>query len=289
MEPSSDNGNGGEAGSQRPSVPDNAAASSSPDQAATSSMAPASGSSAPSGADGRVEYSVILPTYNERKNLPLIIAMIVEHLRKTKVTFEILVVDDNSPDGTAEVFDRLAKAYPEERLLILRRPAKLGLGTAYIDGLKATVGSFVFLMDADLSHHPKYMPSFIAAQRRTDCDVVTGSRYINGGGVAGWNLYRILTSRVANHIATVALNPQVSDLTGSFRLYRRTALEAVVSKVKSRGYVFQMEIIVRCRRSGCRIEEAPITFVDRMFGESKLGANEITSYLKGVASLFWEL
>jgi dolichol-phosphate mannosyltransferase len=115
---------------------------------------------------------------------------------------------------------------------------------------------------------------------------VTGSRYIPGGGVWGWNLYRKLTSRVANYIADTALNPGVSDLTGSFRLYKKPVLEDLVQQAVSKGYVFQMEMMVRARESGYHIEEVPITFVDRVFGDSKLGGAEIVAYLKGVLQLF---
>ena len=118
------------------------------------------------------------------------------------------------------------------------------------------------------------------------CDVVTGTRYVPGGGVHGWDTRRKLTSRVANYLAHVLLNPGVSDLTGSFRLYRKDALERMVRSVKSKGYVFQMEIIVRCKKAGLRVAEVPISFVDRVYGTSKLGGAEIIGYLKGLIRLF---
>ena len=121
------------------------------------------------------------------------------------------------------------------------------------------------------------------------CDLVTGTRYMPGGGVYGWDLNRKLTSRVANFIAASLLNPSASDLTGSFRLYRKDVLEKIMPLVKSRGYVFQMEIITRAQYMGYTIEEVPITFPDRIFGESKLGANEIVSYLKGLVDLFLDV
>ena len=125
------------------------------------------------------------------------------------------------------------------------RPGKLGLGSAYIDGLSKCQGEFIILMDADLSHHPKFIPEFIKKQKATGCDMVSGTRYQSGGGVHGWDLNRKLTSRVANFLAATALAPTSSDLTGSFRLYKRSVIEAIIPKVKSRGYVFQMEIITR--------------------------------------------
>jgi dolichol-phosphate mannosyltransferase len=120
-------------------------------------------------------------------------------------------------------------------------------------------------------------------------DVVTGTRYALGGGVAGWDTRRKLTSRVANYLAATLLAPGVSDLTGSFRLYRRSALEALVSSVRSKGYVFQMEIIVRAKAMGLAVGEVPITFVDRIFGSSKLGGAEIIAYLKGLVQLFFSV
>ncbi|CAE7940629.1 DPM1 [Symbiodinium sp. KB8] len=177
--------------------------------------------------------------------------------------------------------------YSSERIKILERPPKSGLGTAYIDGLKKASGEFIFLMDADLSHHPKFIPDFIAKQQEGDFDVVSGSRYIDGGGVHGWDFRRKLTSRVANFLAQTLLTPRASDLTGSFRLYKRAVLEKIMEAVISRGYVFQMEVLVRARQLGCSVGEVPITFVDRLYGESKLGAGEIVEYLKGLASLFF--
>jgi dolichol-phosphate mannosyltransferase len=130
---------------------------------------------------------------------------------------------------------------------------------------------------------------FIDKMEETDTDLVSGTRYLPGGGVYGWDLNRKLTSRVANFLAAQMLNPSASDLTGSFRLYKKSVLEKIMPLVKSRGYVFQMEIITRAQYLGFEIEEVPITFPDRIFGESKLGANEIVSYLKGLMDLFLDV
>lgn len=132
---------------------------------------------------------------------------------------------------------------------------------------------------------PKYLPSFIRKQLETGASIVTGTRYVKGGGVHGWNLMRKLTSRGANVLAQTLLWPGVSDLTGSFRLYRKSVLEDVISSCVSKGYVFQMEMIVRASRKRYHIEEVPITFVDRVYGSSKLGGSEIVEYLKGLAYL----
>lgn len=136
---------------------------------------------------------------------------------------------------------------------------------------------------------PKFIPQFIATQRAGDLDVVTGSRYIAGGGVYGWDFKRKLISRGANFLATFLMAPAVSDLTGSFRLYKRAVIERIIPQVTSRGYVFQMDIIVRCRYSGYTIGEVPITFVDRVYGESKMGGSEIVQYATGLMHLFTTL
>lgn len=153
-------------------------------------------------------------------------------------------------------------------------------------GLQHASGDFVVIMDADLSHHPKYIPAMIRKQAATGADVVTGTRYAAGGGVFGWDLKRKLTSRGANTLAQALLSPGVSDLTGSFRLFRREALQRLMAVCKSKGYAFQMEVAVRARRMGYRIEEVPIVFVDRVYGSSKLGGAEVKGFLRGLALLF---
>ena len=190
------------------------------------------------------EYSVLMPTYEERDNLPLIVYLLLKTADENKINLEVVIVDDNSPDGTQDVIKELQKAY-KDKITLHARPGKMGLGSAYIDGLSKCRGKYVILMDADLSHHPKFIPPFIAKMKETNCDLVTGTRYLPGGGVHGWDLNRKLTSRVANYMASTLLNPQASDLTGSFRLYKKEVLEAIIPKVKSRGFIFQMEIITR--------------------------------------------
>ncbi|CAI0382165.1 unnamed protein product [Linum tenue] len=264
--------------------------------------------------EGKNQYSIIIPTYNERLNIALIVYLIFKHLRD--VDFEIIVVDDGSPDGTQDIVKQLQQVYGEDRVLLRARPKKLGLGTAYIHGLKHASGNFVVIMDADLSHHVSSSYLFVfftrlsftrsilhsflilfpcdlvlpisiitRKQLETGASIVTGTRYVKGGGVHGWNLMRKLTSRGANVLAHTFLWPGVSDLTGSFRLYKKSVLEDIITSVVSKGYVFQMEMIVRASRKGYRIEEVPITFVDRVFGSSKLGGSEIVEYLKGLAYL----
>jgi dolichol-phosphate mannosyltransferase len=141
-------------------------------------------------------------------------------------------------------------------------------------------------MDADFSHHPKFLPIMIAKQKEGNYDIVTGTRYAGNGGVFGWDLKRKLVSRGANLVADTVLQPGVSDLTGSFRLYKKSVLQQVISKTESKGYSFQMEMMVRAKAMGFKVAEVPISFVDRVYGESKLGGEEIVEYLKGVGRLW---
>jgi dolichol-phosphate mannosyltransferase len=166
------------------------------------------------------------------------------------------------------------------------REGKLGLGTAYVHGLKFATGNFVIIMDADFSHHPKFIPRMVARQRAGNYDIVTGTRYAGDGGVYGWDLKRKLVSKGANILADTVLRPGVSDLTGSFRLYKRSVLERVIARTESKGYSFQMEMMVRARAMGYTVAEVPISFVDRIFGDSKLGGDEIVNYAKGVFNLW---
>ena len=160
------------------------------------------------------------------------------------------------------------------------RSGKLGLGTAYVHGLKYARGNFVIIMDADFSHHPKFIAQMIKVQKQKDYDIVTGTRYAGNGGVYGWDLKRKFVSRGANLFADTVLRPGVSDLTGSFRLYKRAVLEKVIATTESKGYTFQMELMVRAKGMGCSVAEVPISFVDRVYGESKLGGDEIVEYAK---------
>ncbi|CAG7819287.1 unnamed protein product [Allacma fusca] len=232
------------------------------------------------------KYSILLPTYNERENLPIIIWLIVKYMTESKLDFEIIVIDDGSPDGTIEVAKELERIYGSDKIVLRPRASKLGLGTAYIHGLKHATGNFVIIMDADLSHHPKFIPQFVELQEKNNYDIVTGTRYVGDGAVFGWDFRRKLVSRGANFLTQILLRPGVSDLTGSFRLYRKEVLEKIVSSCVSKGYVFQMEMIVKARLFNNTIGEVPITFVDRVYGQSKLGGSEIIQFAKGLLYLF---
>jgi len=196
------------------------------------------------------------------------------------------VIDDGSPDGTQDAAKQLQKIYGGDRIILKPREKKLGLGTAYIHGMKFAKGDFIIIMDADMSHHPKFIPHFIEKQKEKDYDVISGTRYIGDGGVYGWDLKRKFISRTANYITQILLRPGASDLTGSFRLYKKDVLEKLVKSCVSKGYVFQMEMIIRARQLGFTIGEVPISFVDRFYGDSKLGGREIISFAKGLLTLF---
>nr|CAG4645031.1 EOG090X0B9X [Leptodora kindtii] len=232
------------------------------------------------------KYSILLPTYNEKDNLPIIIWLIVKAFEESGHEYEVIVIDDGSPDGTLEVAKQLQKIYGEEHIVLRPREKKLGLGTAYIHGIKHATGNYIIIMDADLSHHPKFIAQFIEKQKEKNYDVVSGTRYSGNGGVFGWDFKRKLISRGANYVTQVLLRPGASDLTGSFRLYKKSVLEKLVQSCKSKGYVFQMEMVVRARQLGFTIGEVPISFVDRVYGESKLGGNEIVQFVKGLLYLF---
>lgn len=232
------------------------------------------------------KYSIILPTYNERKNLPILVYLLDKTFKQENLDWEVIIVDDNSPDGTQEIAKKLIDIFGPEHIQLRARAGKLGLGTAYVHGLQFVTGNFVIIMDADFSHHPEAIPQLIAKQKAGNYDIVTGTRYAGDGGVFGWDLKRKLVSRGANFLASTVLRPQVSDLTGSFRLYKKDVLAKVISETKSKGYVFQMEMMVRAKALGFTVGEVPINFVDRLYGESKLGGDEIVQYMKGVWTLF---
>lgn len=232
------------------------------------------------------KYSILLPTYNEKENLPVIIWLIVKYMDKSGFNYEIIVIDDGSPDGTLQVAEELQTIYGKDKILLRPRGSKLGLGTAYIHGIKHANGNFVIIMDADLSHHPKFIPQFIELQTSQNLDIVSGTRYVGNGGVFGWDFKRKLISRGANFLSQTLLRPNATDLTGSFRLYKKDVLEKLTKSCVSKGYVFQMEMLVRARQFNYTIGEVPITFVDRVYGQSKLGGQEIFQFAKNLLYLF---
>ena len=210
---------------------------------------------------------VVIPTYNEAINLPQIVPIALSQDPR----LDVLVVDDNSPDGTGKIADELARANP--RIHTIHREGKLGLGTAYIVGFKWALErqyDFVFEMDADFSHDPAHLKEFLKAIE--DADVVLGSRYLNGKvTVVNWPMGRLMLSYLANIYARMFTGLRIWDLTGGFKCFRRRVLETIdLSQVVSNGYAFQIEMSVRAWRKGFKIREIPIVFVDRTLGQSKM-------------------
>jgi dolichol-phosphate mannosyltransferase len=210
---------------------------------------------------------VIVPTYNERENLPRLVPAILSRDER----LEILVVDDGSPDGTGELADEIAAA--EKRVHVLHRAGKQGLGTAYLAGFRWGIEreyDFMFEMDADFSHDPAHLPQFLEAIQ--DYDVVLGSRYLHGRvTVVNWPMGRLLLSYFANIYARRVTGLPIADATGGFKCFRRNVLAAMdLDRVESNGYAFQIEMSFRAWKKGFRLGEIPIMFVDRDVGESKM-------------------
>ncbi len=239
-----------------------------------------------------MKTTVIIPTYNESDN--------IEALAKEILTLrlgsgqalgditEIIIVDDNSPDGTGEIADELASVYPGVK--VIHRPGKLGLGTAHIAGFKEALAlgaDCIVTMDADFSHHPRYVPAIVRSSQ--DAQLVIGSRYVDGGGTVNWGLQRQVLSRGANTFARLILGLKAHDCTGGFRCYHREVLESIeLDEIFSDGYSFLIEMLYKCQRRGWQIGEVPIIFEDRRHGASKISHLEIFKALYTVLCLGWK-
>ena len=227
---------------------------------------------------------VIVPTYNEREN----VARIIERVLAQDPRLEILIVDDGSPDGTAAIVQEIIER--DQRVHILCRPRKMGLGTAYIAGFRWALErtyDCVFEMDADFSHDPNHLPVFLAAIQ--DADLVLGSRYREGKvTVVNWPIRRLLLSYYANAYSRLVTGLKLWDATGGFKCFRRTVLEAIdLDAVKSNGYAFQIEMSFRAFKRGFRIVEIPIVFVDRTEGQSKMSKSIVREAIWMVWRLRW--
>jgi dolichol-phosphate mannosyltransferase len=216
---------------------------------------------------------LILPTFNEAENVELIVAAALDVLREASPDgFRILVVDDDSPDGTGRIADRLASEH--EEVLVLHRTVREGLGPAYIAGFQHALtggAGFVFEMDSDFSHDPKDLARLLEPVRDGRADVALGSRYVAGGAVVDWGIIRRIISRGGSMYAGVILGLSVRDLTGGFKCFRAEVLEGIdLPTVRAQGYAFQVELTNRAIRRGFRVVEVPITFRDRLRGQSKM-------------------
>lgn len=223
-----------------------------------------------------MNITIVIPTFNEAKNLE----RLVEKIFSLHPAFHIIVVDDNSPDGTGSIADALSRRHP--LLHVIHRPCQSGLGSAYIEGFKSALrenADLILEMDADFSHDPCYIARLVEASKKAD--LVIGSRYINGVRVEGWRFRRLLLSKFANIFVSFVLVKPVWDFTAGFRCYRRTVLETIdLDRISSDGYAFQIELIYLTYKHGFKICEVPIIFREREHGYSKISR-------KVVREAFW--
>jgi len=226
---------------------------------------------------------VVLPTYNEAENLGTISVAILAALPRAT----LLVVDDGSPDGTGTIADSLAAV--DARIRVRHRPAKQGLGRAYLDGFGVALAggaTTIVQMDADWSHDPAVLPVLVAPIADGTADLVIGSRYVRGGGVVDWGIGRRVISRGGSLFARIVLGLEPHDLTGGFKAWRAATLEAIpFAGIHAGGYVFQIEMTFRASRRGARVREAPITFRDRRVGQSKMSRRIVAEALVVVVQL----
>jgi dolichol-phosphate mannosyltransferase len=224
---------------------------------------------------------IIIPTYNELDNLPKLLPEVLS--KSTEIN--VLIVDDNSPDGTAAFVENEIKN--NERIHLIKRSSKQGLGTAYIAGFKYALQNnfeLIFEMDADFSHDPKEIPRFLDEIK--DSDLVIGSRYINGVNVINWPMRRLLLSSFANVYTRIITGMPVHDATGGFKCFRRKVLESInLDQVRSNGYAFQIEMNFKAWKKGFKVKEIPIIFVDRMKGQSKMSRKIV----REAVTMVWKL
>ena len=228
---------------------------------------------------------VVIPTFNERQNLELLVGEIFNHAPGLSV----LIVDDNSPDGTGVLADELSRKFPD-KFFVLHQQTKAGLGRAYVAGFRLALDmgfDVILQMDADLSHDPSYLSEFL--RRIASCDIVLGSRYLRGVSVINWDLKRLLLSKFASLYVRLITGMPFTDPTGGFKCWRRDALQAVdLDTAFSNGYLFQVETTFKAMRKGYRIEEIQIVFTERNLGRSKMNWNIIGEAVLGVLRLRWQ-
>ena len=228
---------------------------------------------------------VIIPTYNEKENIEAIITAVIN----LPQGFHVLVIDDGSPDGTAAIVKKLMKKPFAERLFIVERSGKLGLGTAYIAGFKWAIEhqyDYIFEMDADFSHNPNDLPRLYDKLSAEGADVAIGSRYLTGVNVVNWPMGRVLMSYFASKYVRFVLGIKICDTTAGFVGYRRQVLETIeLDKIRFKGYAFQIEMKFTAAQIGYRVEEVPIVFVNRQLGTSKMSGGIFSEALLGVIRL----
>ena len=231
---------------------------------------------------------VIIPTYNEKENIESIIRAVTELPKK----FNVLIIDDGSPDGTAAIVKNLMAEEFKDRLFLIERSGKLGLGTAYITGFKWAIEQkydYIFEMDADFSHNPNDLPRLYSACADEGYDVAIGSRYVSGVNVVNWPIGRVLMSYFASKYVRFITGFHVNDTTAGFKCYRRQVLETIeLDKVRFKGYAFQIEMKYTAHKCGFRIKEVPVIFVNRELGTSKMSGGIFSEAMFGVMRLRWD-
>lgn len=225
-----------------------------------------------------MDLSIVIPTYNEKENISVLLAEIFSTLKKNKMKGKVIIVDDNSPDGTGEIANKLAKKY---NVYVIHRKDKKGYGNSIIAGMKSalrTGSDIIITMDSDFSHNPKVIPSMIR-KIVNGADVVIGSRRIPGGKIVGWSLWRYFCSSGATRFSKLVLGLKTRDITSGFRAYRKEVLNKIeFESIRSNGYSFLEEILSRMESYNFNIVEIPIVFVDRKHGKSKLSKKEIIKF-----------
>ncbi len=232
-----------------------------------------------------MKTSIIIPTYNEAENIKELINKLTDVFNKNNIPANIVVVDDNSPDGTSEIVKEIMKSNDIVRLI--QREGKLGLGTAHIKGMKYVLENLnpdlIMTMDADFSHNPDYIPDFLE-KIKDGYDVIVGSRYVFGGGTKNWEIYRKVISRGANTLAKLILRLKTKENTSGYRCYTKKVLQTIdLDAIKSDGYSFLMEMAYLCK--DFKVGEVPIIFIDREYGTSKISKKEIFKALKTLIRL----
>ena len=230
---------------------------------------------------------VIIPTYNEKENIEAIITAVME----LPIMFHVLVIDDGSPDGTAEIVKRMMKGKYKDCIHLIERTGKLGLGTAYLTGFQWAIdhkADYIFEMDADFSHNPQDLLKLYDACSRDGADLAIGSRYVTGVNVVNWPMGRVLMSYFASKYVRTILRVNIHDTTAGFVCYRRKLLETMeLDKIRFKGYAFQIEMKFTAHKCGAKIIEVPIIFVNRVLGTSKMSGGIFSEALFGVVKLKW--
>lgn len=232
-----------------------------------------------------MERLVIIPTYNEKENIEAIITAVMT----LPIEFNVLIIDDGSPDGTATIVKGLMEKQYKNRLFLVERSGKLGLGTAYIAGFKWAIehkADYIFEMDADFSHNPQDLLKLYDACAKEGADVAIGSRYVSGVNVVNWPMGRVLMSYFASKYVRIVLGVDIHDTTAGFKCYRREVLETIeLDKIRFKGYAFQIEMKFTAYKCGFTIKEVPIVFVNRVLGTSKMSGGIFSEALLGVIQL----